>query len=217
MITKYCDSVNRIERRKIPEHENLWNFLEATDFAYQIITGQGTGEWVYYWTTLFSGYFVNTKLWLVNCDALRYHEEEISHQSAFWIWIDLHSISESQNILVTFSDGSTHHSVCTNQEPKNINNFTIKNVPTIFLIFVIDILNIFRPRTLCIKRSLFLSSVEILSANYWTLLFSSNNSNNSNQRRQVILYLLCFSWYTINGIDTPCNWSKTKHFRLLGD
>ena len=33
-----------MERRKVPQNENLWNFLEATDFAYQLITGQGTGN-----------------------------------------------------------------------------------------------------------------------------------------------------------------------------
>ena len=43
-IKDYCDETNAMERRKLPEHENLWNFLEATDFTYQIATAQGTGN-----------------------------------------------------------------------------------------------------------------------------------------------------------------------------
>ena len=31
-------------QRKIPR-ENLWNFIEATDFTFNILTGQGTGRY----------------------------------------------------------------------------------------------------------------------------------------------------------------------------
>ncbi|XP_004206962.1 two pore potassium channel protein sup-9 [Hydra vulgaris] len=44
IIKDYCDETNVIERRKLPEHENLWNFFESTDFTYQIVTAQGTGQ-----------------------------------------------------------------------------------------------------------------------------------------------------------------------------
>ena len=43
-IYEVCDAINEMERRKKPLHQNLWNFLESTDFAYQIISGQGTTQ-----------------------------------------------------------------------------------------------------------------------------------------------------------------------------
>lgn len=40
-IHQFCDTVNRIERGKRPDHV-LWSFMESTDFAYQVVTAQGT-------------------------------------------------------------------------------------------------------------------------------------------------------------------------------
>ncbi|XP_066935191.1 potassium channel subfamily K member 15-like [Clytia hemisphaerica] len=41
-ITHYCEQSTGFQMRKKPAHENLWSFLESTDFAYQVVTGQGT-------------------------------------------------------------------------------------------------------------------------------------------------------------------------------
>lgn len=41
-LLRQCKMLNY--RGKVKSNDNLWNFLEATDFAYQIVTGQGTGQ-----------------------------------------------------------------------------------------------------------------------------------------------------------------------------
>lgn len=43
-LTKHLDD-NRVDLRKQRPmiQEDLWNFIEATDFSFNILTGQGTG------------------------------------------------------------------------------------------------------------------------------------------------------------------------------
>lgn len=43
-IYNTCHKIYLEERRKKTRSQNLWNFLESTDFAYQVISGQGTTQ-----------------------------------------------------------------------------------------------------------------------------------------------------------------------------
>ena len=43
-VRSYCEQTTGYWMRKKPIHENLWSFLESTDFAYQVVTGQGTSK-----------------------------------------------------------------------------------------------------------------------------------------------------------------------------